>query len=85
MGGLVEEGRARAEHQNRVCKCFIQRQRLLQALVSSHSALIDRKFQEGIGFSSCMLPRYRFQEHGALQECEGIKEKVQHVLHVVCW
>ncbi len=56
--GHSGEGRTRAESAN----VLFKGRDYCRLVVSSHFALIDRKFQEGIGFPSCM---HRVKEHGA--------------------
>lgn len=78
--GQSGEGRTRTESAN----VLFRGVDYCRLVVSSNFAFIDMEFQEGIGFSSLHASLLLIQGAWDTQHCERIKEKVQHVLHVVC-
>lgn len=74
----------RGETQNRICKCFLlfKGSDYCMLVVSSNCGLIDRKYQGGIRFSSCVLLCYRFNEHGTYN---SVNEWSGKYCKVFCW
>ena len=81
--GQSGEGRTRTESAN----VLFKGRAYCRLVVSSHSALIDSTFQEGIVvvFSLSHALSLSIYEAWYIQQCQIIKEKVRHVLLAVCW